>query len=264
MKLTTSFSLLAVALAGAQSVLAFPEYASRSHKDFTVGQIVRERVERRTAEGTQFPKRLLGLDGLLEPLTGVLSALGLPAAQKQGAVLVPDAAHPYKAPGPTDIRGLCPTLNTMANHGYIARNGITTFAEASNGCQQAFGFSYDLCTFLSALGLLAGGDILSGKMSIGGPDSRVPNTLGKAGELTQHGVFEIDGSMTRADTYFGNNHNFQLDRWNNIVKMANENGGKFDNTMWKKERKQTYDFARANNPEFYAGVKYIAVSIAER
>ncbi len=31
--------------------------------------------------------------------------------------LVNDAAHPYKAPGFNDLRGPCPALNTLANHG---------------------------------------------------------------------------------------------------------------------------------------------------
>jgi hypothetical protein len=31
--------------------------------------------------------------------------------------LVNDAAHPYHAPGPNDIRGPCPGLNTLASHG---------------------------------------------------------------------------------------------------------------------------------------------------
>jgi hypothetical protein len=31
--------------------------------------------------------------------------------------LVNDAAHPYRAPGPNDIRGPCPGLNTLASHG---------------------------------------------------------------------------------------------------------------------------------------------------
>ena len=33
------------------------------------------------------------------------------------ARLVNDAAHPYQAPGPNDIRGPCPGLNTLASHG---------------------------------------------------------------------------------------------------------------------------------------------------
>jgi hypothetical protein len=33
------------------------------------------------------------------------------------------AQHPYIAPGPNDIRGACPGMNTLANHGFIHRNG---------------------------------------------------------------------------------------------------------------------------------------------
>ena len=31
--------------------------------------------------------------------------------------LVADAAHPFIAPGPNDLRGPCPGMNTLANHG---------------------------------------------------------------------------------------------------------------------------------------------------
>jgi unspecific peroxygenase len=34
-----------------------------------------------------------------------------------GTKLVNDPAHPYIAPKPTDMRGPCPGLNTLANHG---------------------------------------------------------------------------------------------------------------------------------------------------
>ena len=34
-----------------------------------------------------------------------------------GTKLVHDAAHPFKAPEQGDIRGPCPGLNTLANHG---------------------------------------------------------------------------------------------------------------------------------------------------
>jgi hypothetical protein len=84
-----------------------------------------------------------------------------------------------------------------------------------------------LSVFLSALGLLAGGDLVSGKYSIGGADSRVPNTLGPALGLDKHGVFEIDGSITREDVYFGNNANFILQRWNEYVAIADKYGGDF-------------------------------------
>ena len=68
---------------------------------------------------------------------------------------------------------------------------------------------------------------MSGKYSIGGADSRVPNTIGPALGLDKHGVFEIDGSITREDVYFGNNANFLLQRWEEYVNISNKYGGDF-------------------------------------
>lgn len=113
----------------------------------------------------------------------------------------------------------------MANHGYIARDGITTFAEAANACQITLGFGYDTCVFLSALGLLSGGDLPSGIYSIGGEDARVPNTLGPSLGISHHGPFEVDNSISRIDTYFGNQANFNLDRWNQLVALSEQYGG---------------------------------------
>lgn len=55
--------------------------------------------------------------------------------------------------------------------------------------QTGYGFTFGLGVFLSALGLIAGGDLVSGIYSIGGADSRVPNALGPALGLDKHGVF---------------------------------------------------------------------------
>lgn len=104
---------------------------------------------------------------------------------------------------------------------------ITTFAEAAEAVQTGYGFDYPLAVFLSALGLLAGGDLVTGKYSIGGADSRVPNTLGPALGLGKHGVFEIDGSITRQDVNFGNNANFLLQRWDEYVEISKQYGGQF-------------------------------------
>jgi len=152
----------------------------------------------------------------------------------------------------------------MANHGYISRDGITTFAEASNACQTTLGFGYDVCTFLSALGLLAGGDLATGKYSIGGADSRVPNTLGPALGISHHGPFEIDQSISRSDTYFGNNANFNKTRFDRLADIADENGGQFGLDTFAAERALTYTESRTTNPEFDAGPKHLAVSLAER
>ena len=118
--------------------------------------------------------------------------------------------------------------------------------------------------FLSALGLLAGGDLPSGKYSIGGADSRVPNTLGPSLGASHHGPFEVDQSISRIDTYFGNNADFNLERFNNIRKIADSHGGQFGMETWAEERAETYQLSRETNPEFDAGPKHLAVTLAER
>ena len=40
-----------------------------------------------------------------------------PALKDISSKLVHDAKHPYVAPGPNDLRGPCPGLNTLSNHG---------------------------------------------------------------------------------------------------------------------------------------------------
>jgi hypothetical protein len=41
--------------------------------------------------------------------------------------------HAFEAPGPNDLRGPCPGLNAMANHGYIPRNGVATITQFIQG-----------------------------------------------------------------------------------------------------------------------------------
>ena len=109
------------------------------------------------------------MNGVLQPFTGRLSLLVPPVPQPFGLKAIPgtDANHKYIAPANNARRGVCPGLNTLANHGYVSRDGITTWAEAGNAIQTAFGFGYDLAAVLSAVGLLAGGDLITGKYSIG-------------------------------------------------------------------------------------------------
>ena len=69
---------------------------------------------------------IVQVNGVLQPLSGALAAVDIPTPQPQGLTLIPgdDPLHQFQAPGPTDVRGICPTLNTLANHGYISRNGV--------------------------------------------------------------------------------------------------------------------------------------------
>ncbi|KAK5126273.1 hypothetical protein LTR85_010508 [Meristemomyces frigidus] len=251
-------------------------FAARAERDVSLGDVKLSKREAEHAAQEQFYKRqidlgdlLLGgglLNGVLQPFSGVLADLDVPVPQEFSLKEIPgdDAAHQYVAPGKTDVRGMCPTLNTMANHGYISHTGITTFAEAANACQITLGFGYDTCSFLSALGLLAGGDLVSGAYSIGGADSRVPNTLGPSLGISKHGFFEVDNSISREDYYFGNQADFRLDRWEELVSITQKYDGEFGNSAFAEERVLRYNDAKNNNPEFDAGIRWLAVTNAER
>jgi len=130
----------------------------------------------------------------------------------------PEASHPFMPPGPTDVRGPCPGLNTLANHGYIPRNGIATVGQMIDGTQALFNMGADLAALLSVGGAVDGGDIMSTKMSIGGADNRVGlgdgalnAFFGTPSGITGHGKFnEGDASATRYDFYLNNGDNFSF------------------------------------------------------
>lgn len=68
--------------------------------------------------------------------------------------------------------------------------------------------SFDIAVFLSALGLLAGGDIPTGIFSIGGQSDLVPETLGEpVYGIDRHGLFEIDASISRKYITLHRKHN---------------------------------------------------------
>ena len=56
-------------------------------------------------------------------------------------------AHSFIAPTASDLRGPCPALNAVANHGYIARNGYTTIQESSNAITNVYGMGLSGFTF---------------------------------------------------------------------------------------------------------------------
>lgn len=86
------FSLFAILLA-VDGVFCFPSYASLA------GLSARQ------------------LEEIIPQLT--IRTLASPPGplEDTSAKLVNDPAHPFIAPGPNDIRGPCPGLNTLANHG---------------------------------------------------------------------------------------------------------------------------------------------------
>ncbi|KAF9265235.1 Cloroperoxidase [Marasmius fiardii PR-910] len=102
-------------------------------------------------------------------------------------------AHPWRTPGPTDSRGPCPGLNTLANHGFLPRDGknisIPMILEAG---RLAYNMQQDILLGAAKVGLLTSEDIL---------------TLSLEG-LKEHGVIEHDASLSRGDFALGDNFHF--------------------------------------------------------
>ena len=47
--------------------------------------------------------------------------------------------HKWIAPGPNDLRGPCPGLNALANHGYFPRSGIVPLSVGATATQEVYG-----------------------------------------------------------------------------------------------------------------------------
>lgn len=167
-----------------------------------------------------------------------------------------DEAHRFIAPDPEkDIRGPCPGLNALANHGFIARDGITNYAELTDALQNAYNVGYDLANFLAAFSIYAAdGDPITRKLSIGcDATSRTswnPLITGSEPGLNGHSKMEIDVSLTRNDFFPAGGDNFSFN--GTLFKMMRDStGGLFDLEGLAKYRFERYVQCREENPQFY-------------
>ncbi|KAK3314965.1 Chloroperoxidase [Apodospora peruviana] len=184
--------------------------------------------------------------------------LGLKGKGK-GGYQVPapgDYAHRFIPPTDKDIRGPCPGLNALANHGFIARDGITTYNELLDGLQNVYNVGYDLANFLAAYAIYAAGlgDPVTRKLSIGCDattrTSWAPSITGSEPGLDGHSKMEIDASLTRNDFFPAGGDDFTFN--GTLFKMFEESvGGIFDVDGISKYRKERWLQCRAENPQFY-------------
>jgi len=194
--------------------------------------------------------------------TGTLIVLP-PQATETGLKQIPDAAHPFIAPGPNDQRGPCPAMNTLANHGYIPRNGIASFEEITLALMEAFNLELTFGANMAANNMLTRGNMFIDKLSIGGASPLVPPLPGKidgpvTGGIAKHGRFEGDASMTRADAFIGDNRDFQDILYDlDLLQLGKfgDSGPDGDNTVFNIDtiigiKKQNIMMDQAANPEF--------------
>ncbi|KAJ6589959.1 Chloroperoxidase [Mycena vulgaris] len=194
--------------------------------------------------------------------TGTLIVLP-PQATETGLKQIPDPAHPFIAPGPDDQRGPCPAMNTLANHGYIPRNGIASFEQITFAMMEAFNLELIFGANMVANNMLTRGNPFVDKISIGGVSPLIPPLPGQidgpeTGGIAKHGRFEGDASMTRADAFIGDNRNFQDILYDlDLLQLGKfgDNGPDGNNTVFNVAtligvKKQNIIMDQAANPEF--------------
>ncbi|KAI9846883.1 MAG: hypothetical protein M1837_003495 [Sclerophora amabilis] len=195
------------------------------------------------------------------PYTGARN--GLPGNAK-GGIKVPadgDTAHQFEAPGPNDIRGPCPGLNTAANHHFLSHDGITTFNELMDAQQNLYNVGYDLALLLATLGVALDGDIVTTKMSLGcDATSRTSllgiGLLGRETGLNGHNKFESDTSLTRNDFFLANGDDYTFN--GTLFGMMQDTcKGNFNRDNLAKYRYDRYQQSLADNANFYFGPKTV-------
>ncbi|KAJ7446751.1 hypothetical protein FB451DRAFT_1291392 [Mycena latifolia] len=199
-----------------------------------------------------------------------------PQATETGLKQIPDAAHPFIAPGPDDQRGPCPAMNTLANHGYIPRNGIASFEEMALALMEAFNLDLNLAADMIANNMLTRGNMFVNKLSIGGVSPLVPPLPGQidgpvTGGIAKHGRFEGDASMTRADAFIGDNSNFQDILYDlDLLQLGKfgDNGPDGDNTVFNVAtligmKKQNIMMDQAADPEFQFAARRMSAAYGE-
>ncbi|KAF3806286.1 putative sterigmatocystin biosynthesis peroxidase stcC [Colletotrichum gloeosporioides] len=110
----------------------------------------------------------------------------------------------WKAPGPGDQRSPCPTMNTLANHGFVPHDGRNiTLEKLTKGVKDALNVAEAraLNIFETALAV-----------------NPLPNaTFFDLEMLHAHNVIEHDGSLSRRDAVFDPTNSFDKGTFDNFV-----------------------------------------------
>ncbi|KAL8948337.1 MAG: hypothetical protein Q9183_007695, partial [Haloplaca sp. 2 TL-2023] len=145
----------------------------------------------------------------------------------------------FLPPQPTDLRSPCPVLNTLANHGYLPRNGRSIRAEDMNGAMLVVGVNYPVRALLTAGTYLENGDnqttglfaILRNPIAYAFRSFglRYPDQVDAEGspcvdldQLDRHNVIEHDVSWTRRDAAQGDNATVQKDLVEKMMNTASD------------------------------------------
>ncbi|KAJ3726601.1 Peroxidase, family 2-domain-containing protein [Lentinula raphanica] len=149
--------------------------------------------------------------------------------------------HRWIAPGKNDFRSPCPGLNTLANHGFISRNGRNiTIPMVIKATDAIFNNPVDPVLNLALkLGLL----------TTDAPDSFTLD------DLKLHGTIEHDASFSRSDNALGDNLHFNSTVFNSTFLQSNLSSDVYDTTSVGQIMEERLALAKQANPNVVNTVK---------
>ncbi|KAF4446565.1 hypothetical protein F53441_9792 [Fusarium austroafricanum] len=146
--------------------------------------------------------------------------------------LAVSASNEWRAPTAGDRRSPCPMVNSLANHGYLPRDGLDISLDDL------------IVAFTDAINLDPAATTLVGAKAL----TTGNNVTFNLDDLAKHGVIEHDGSLSRADIFFGDNHSFNETIWASTASHFTESTISIPTAA--KARKERLAAAKAVNPEF--------------
>ncbi|KAK8100496.1 Chloroperoxidase [Apiospora kogelbergensis] len=166
-------------------------------------------------------------------------------------VAAPSYAHPHlhwAPPGPGDVRGPCPMLNSLANHNYLPHNGKNfDVAITKKALSDALNIDEELGQFLFEQAVTT---------------NPTPNaTVWSLANLARHNVLEHDASFSRQDAYFGSPVKFNATIF--AETQSYWHGPVINTTMAAKARVARIRTSNATNPEFGLSQTGVTFSLGE-
>ncbi|KAL9621526.1 MAG: hypothetical protein Q9160_004056 [Pyrenula sp. 1 TL-2023] len=147
----------------------------------------------------------------------------------------------WRPPRPSDHRGPCPGLNSLANHGLLPRNGKYISGPLLQAVlKESLNIGEDLSTAFTQPAISTSDDPSQGVFNLD--------------DLSKHNVLEHDASLSRADFALnsGDTHTFRRDIFDTVLKFFR--GSKYVTTKAAaKARLHRFQVERSRNKDFIFG-----------
>ncbi|KAH8664757.1 Chloroperoxidase [Ilyonectria robusta] len=161
------------------------------------------------------------------------------------AALAASASNEWQAATENDRRSPCPMVNSLANHGYLPRDGLNISLPDL------------IVAFTDALNLDPAATTLVGQKALLSGN----NVTFDLDNLDKHGILEHDGSLSRNDVYFGDNHSFNETIWESVASHFNQSTISIQTAATA--RKERIQAAAAVNPAFAMSASDVQFSFIE-